>query len=156
MRPPLNVAQTRMRAYILELKQIAGMQGLGHARAHWVARSLANRIAVDLMSWPAPSLKRVGCMTLSSSGGVCVAAVFGTYHWRHHPISNVNQDYIKTTSGRQLYIKPFQQPNPARDNHIHSKIHYTHSCTIPSSPRSQQPCAVRLTLSENPKRSSQP
>lgn len=27
---------TRSHAYILELKQITGMQGLGHARAHWV------------------------------------------------------------------------------------------------------------------------
>lgn len=102
----------------------------GHARfgtraCSLGARSPANRIAVDLISWPAPSLKRVECMTLSSSGGVCVAAVSGTHHWRHRPISNVNPNYIWTTIVHQSSSATksrLRQPNTPQDP-LHAFMH---------------------------------
>lgn len=121
----------------------------GHARfgtraCSLGARSLANRIAVDLMSWPAPSLKRVECMTLSSSGGVCVAAVRGTYHWRHHPISNINSNYIWTIIVHQSFSATDSRPRQphALQHPLHA---FMHNSII-------APIAAALCCSANPLR----
>ena len=143
MRQTLNVAQTPG-AHTLACIYTRAEADHGHARfgtraCSLGARSLANRIAVDLMSWPAPSLKRVECMTLSSWGV-----------WQVHMSGiHVPLESSFSTSDNKIHLEdimyrtsPATTPQHRQTNTSPTKsspLIHDAPCTIPSSPDRSSP-----------------